>query len=207
MKLKDFYKNVVYMNDNKTGGWAPYYYGVFSDIIKQNNYKNIAEVGIGYGTHAKYILNNNPNINKLYLIDPVSYYPNDGFTDDIMSKEPEQVGNNFNELYGLIRNELEPWNNKYIFFRNKSLEITNEQIPDESLDAVFIDGAHDYDNVFADLKFWIKKIRKGGQMLGDDYVMSDVKRAVDDFSILNNINYDLLSLETSKYPIFRFKKD
>jgi len=124
-----------------------------------------------------------------------------------MSKEPEQVGNNFNELYGLIRNELEPWDNKYVFFRNKSLEITSEQIPDESLDAVFIDGAHDYDNVFADLKFWIKKIRKGGQMLGDDYVMSDVKRAVDDFSILNNINYDLLSLETSKYPIFRFKKD
>jgi hypothetical protein len=207
MNLKDFYKNVVHMNDNKTGGWAPYYYGVFSNIIKENNYKNIAEVGIGYGTHAKYILNNNPNINKLYLIDPVCYYPNDGFTDDIMSKEPEQVGNNFNELYGLIRNELEPWGNKYVFFRNKSLEITSEQIPDESLDAVFIDGAHDYDNVFADLKFWIKKIRKGGQMLGDDYVMSDVKRAVDDFSILNNINYDLLSLENSKYTILILKKD
>jgi hypothetical protein len=207
MKLKDFYKNVVHMNENKTGGWAPYYYGVFSDIIEQNNYKNIAEVGIGYGTHAKYILNNNPHIEKLYLIDPVCYYTNDGFTSDIMSKEPEQVGNNFNELYNLITNELKPWDDKYVFFRNKSLEITPEQIPNESLDAVFIDGAHDYDNVFADLKFWIKKIRKGGQMLGDDYIMADVKRAVNDFCSLNNINYDLLSLETSKYPIFRITKD
>jgi len=124
-----------------------------------------------------------------------------------MSKEPEQDGNNFNELYDLIRNELNPWDDKYVFFRNKSLDITPDQIPDESLDAVFVDGAHDYDNVFADLNFWIKKIRKGGQMLGDDYIMDDVKRAVDDFSNLNKINYDLLSLETTKYPIFRFKKD
>jgi len=207
MKLKDFYKNVVHMNENNTGGWAPNYYGVFSDIIEQNNYKIIAEVGIGYRTHAKYILKNNPNIKKLYLIDPVCYYPNDAFTSDIISKEPEQDGNNFNELYDLIRNELNPWDDKYIFFRNKSLDITSDQIPDESLDAVFLDGAHDYYNVFADLKFWIKKIRKGGQILGDDYIMGDVKRAVDDFSNLNKINYDLLSLETTKYPIFRFKKD
>lgn len=206
MKLKDYYKNVVHMNENKTGGWAPNYYGVFSNIIEQNNYKIIAEVGIGYGTHAKYILNNNPNIEKLYLIDPVCYYPNDAFAADIMSKESEQDGNNFNELYDLIRNELKPWDNKYVFFRNKSLDITPDQIPDESLDAVFVDGAHDYDNVFADLNFWIKKIRKGGQMLGDDYIMDDVKRAVDDFSNLNNINYDLLTLETTKYPIFRIKK-
>jgi hypothetical protein len=206
MKLKDYYKNVVHMNENKTGGWAPNYYGVFSNIIEQNNYKIIAEVGIGYGTHAKYILNNNPNIEKLYLIDPVCYYPNDAFAADIMSKESEQDGNNFNELYDLIRNELKPWDNKYVFFRNKSLDITPDQIPDESLDAVFVDGAHDYDNVFADLNFWIKKIRKGGQMLGDDYIMDDVKRAVNDFSNLNNINYDLLTLETTKYPIFRIKK-
>lgn len=205
MKLKDFYRESVEKNDNKTGGWATLYYGVFSKIIKENNYKVIAEVGIGYGTHAKYMLKNN-NIDKLYLIDPVCYYPDDLFSDTISSMEPEEKDNNWNELYELINNELSPWEDKYTFFRNKSLETTDEQIPDESLDAVFVDGSHDYDNVLADLHFWFKKVKKGGQIVGDDYNMKDVEKAVVDFSRDKNIQFDLLTLPNNGYPIFRFHK-
>ena len=48
MLLSEFYKSTVHRNDTRTGGWESLYYGVFSDIV--------AEVGIGYGTHAKSIL-------------------------------------------------------------------------------------------------------------------------------------------------------
>jgi hypothetical protein len=53
MDLQTYYKNAVLKNETMTGGWGPNYYGVFSAIINENNYKTVAEIGIGYGTHEK----------------------------------------------------------------------------------------------------------------------------------------------------------
>jgi hypothetical protein len=202
MKLSDYYRQTVKMNESFTGGWATHYYGVFTKVIKENNYKIVAEVGIGYGTHAKYILQNN-DIDKLYLIDPMKYYPNDGFAVDIMNQESDD---HFNELHSLISNELSQWNNKVTWFRTESLNVTQEQIPDESLDCVFVDGDHSYNAVLEDLRFWFKKVRPGGQMLGDDYWMPDVRRAVEEFSSEIGICFDFLTKEGTDYKIFRFQK-
>ena len=205
MKLKDFYRQVVDMNDSLKGGWAKTYYGIFSDVIQENNYKNVAEVGIGYGTHAKYIMKTT-NVDKLYLIDPMKYYENDGFATDIITKEPNAGGKQFNELYELIQLELSPWKERIHFLRVPSLEVSQDMIPDGSLDAVFVDGDHSYSAVSADLKFWWKKIRVGGQMLGDDWWISDVQQAVSEFANTNSLEFDFLEKESEKYKIFRFKK-
>jgi hypothetical protein len=204
MKLKDFYRNTVDLNDSMKGGWARCYYGVFTNVIKENGYKVIAEVGIGYGTHAKYILKNN-EIQHLYLIDPTKYYPNDGFAEDIMKQEPEIPENNFNELYNLINEELLPWKDKYTWFRSESLSITNTQIPDSSIDCIFIDGDHSYNAVLNDLQFWWDKVRPGGQLLGDDYWMGDVAKAVNEFAKNNSLTFDFLTNGTD-YKIYRFNK-
>lgn len=60
-----FYEELI-----KTGTWAPFYYGIFSTVIKENDFKICAEVGIGYGLHAREVLDNT-NVEKLYLIDLV----------------------------------------------------------------------------------------------------------------------------------------
>jgi phospholipid N-methyltransferase len=114
MKLEDYYREVVDMNDSLKGGWGSIYYGIFSKVIEENNYKNIAEIGIGYGTHAKYILKNNTNINHLYLIDPMKYYPNDNFVSDILKNESND---HFNEMFQLINKELLQYKDKYTWFR------------------------------------------------------------------------------------------
>lgn len=44
-----------------------------------------------------------------------------------------------------------------------------KQIKDGSLDFVYIDGAHDYDNVKADIAAWTPKVRIGGIVAGDDF--------------------------------------
>jgi len=205
-ELNDFYKETVYLNDNFIKGWSTYYYGVFSKIINDNNFKIVAEVGIGYGCHAKQILKNT-NIDYIYLIDPIKEYPNDAFSNDIMSKEAIIPGNNFNELHDLIINELKPWQDKYTLFRKPSLTINQQEISDGSLDCVFIDGANDYNNVYMDLEFWWKKIKIGGHLLGDDYWMNDVKKAVNNFSIKNNIKFDLLNKDNnSEYKIYHIIK-
>jgi hypothetical protein len=52
---------------------------------------------------------------------------------------------------------------------------------DESLDFVYIDGAHDDINVELDIKLWSPKIKKGGYLSGHDYVI--VKRIIDKLEI------------------------
>ena len=49
---------------------------------------------------------------------------------------------------------------------------------DESLDVVFVDGAHDYDSVTADINAWFPKLKPGAFMAGDDFLMAPVCKAV-----------------------------
>ena len=207
--LDDFYKELIDIwkcggKDGKEGGWAGYYYGVFSSIIKENNFKNCAEIGIGYGFHAKEILDNT-NVLKLYLIDPMKYYPNDGFATDVMNY------GGFEKLVKNIKLHLNVHKNRYEWFRSPSLSITNEQIPDNSLDAVFIDGDHSYEAVIQDLPFWWKKLKIGGWLLGDDYdsCCPGTTRAVDEFVKNNNLKIEFLSrpdATIADYPIYKFIK-
>lgn len=209
MLLKDSYRKGVYESENFISGWSTNHYGIFSHIIEENQYKHVAEVGIGYGMHAKYVMKTT-NVEKMYLVDPMRYYENDGFSHDVMSHQAEIPGNNFNELYSLIQEELSPWKDKLVFLRVPSVEVTQDMIPDESLDCVFIDGDHSFSAVLADLQFWWKKIRKGGQMLGDDIFIDSVRDAVNMFPSISGVPYDLLEKENAipkGYKIYRFKKD
>lgn len=201
MKIADYY-NYVLINEENPGERATNYYGIIDDVINKNNMKRIAEIGIGYGSHAKHILKHT-NIRKLYLIDPMIWQDNDVFFNDILKCESES-GNSFDELCGLIKKELNPWESKYQWFRKKSSEITDREIPDESLDLVFIHGVHDYKRVLENLNFWIKKVKKGGQLLGDDIFIESVKDAVVDFSKQTSLKYDYLTLPNNNYKIYRF---
>ena len=131
------------------GGWAAYYYGVFENAIKENNFKVVAEVGIGYGFHAKSILDNT-NVEKLFLIDPMQFYPDDVFATDVLKY------GGFEILVKNIKMNLRNYESRYSWFRQPSITITNDQIADSSLDAIFIDGDHSYEAVSHDLPFWFK---------------------------------------------------
>lgn len=193
--MDKYYKSLqeIYTNN---GGWNAYYYGVFSKIINDNNYKTVAEVGIGYGFHAEEILKNT-KVDKLYLIDPMKKYQNDSFSNDVV----ENGG--FDALAIKIKELLYTYSNKYTWFRKPSIEILNEEIEDNLLDAVFLDGDHSYDAVSQDLPFWWKKIKNGGQLLGDDYFWDSVKIAVDEFVIKNNLKLKFLYKENGIHPDYK----
>lgn len=51
-----------------------------------------------------------------------------------------------------------------------------------SLDFIFIDGSHEYEDVKEDLFIWYSKVKKGGTIAGHDYTTyPGVKKAVDEF--------------------------
>lgn len=205
----NFYKNLIQESkfggdDGSESGQAAFYYGVFSDVINENNFKKCAEIGIGYGMHARQILENT-NLDMLYLIDPSKYYNNDLFPNDV-----NRLCGNFENLVKNIKLYLEPYNFKYTWYRQESLTITNDQIADGSLDAVFLDADHSYEAVSKDLPFWWNKLKVGGWLLGDDYnsCHPGTTRAVNEFANINNLKLEFLYKKNGKknYPIYKFVK-
>jgi hypothetical protein len=52
---------------------------------------------------------------------------------------------------------------------------------DASIDFVWVDAGHEYEDVIADLRAWWPKIKPGGVIGGDDLPMDGVKKAVEEF--------------------------
>lgn len=48
----------------------------------------------------------------------------------------------------------------------------------EPIDFLWIDGDHTFEGVQKDLSMWVPKVRSGGVVVGDNYEINDVRRAV-----------------------------
>lgn len=68
--------------------------------------------------------------------------------------------------YAEAQQRLSPYN--ITFKRALSMDAVRE-IPDGSLDFVYIDAGHDFDNCMLDIICWSQKVRIGGIVAGHDY--------------------------------------
>lgn len=125
---------------------------VLAEIFHEFGFTVGAEIGVYRGEYSEVLLNKNPHL-KLYLIDPWMGWAH--------ANEGVQRKN-----FRLARQRLVDRNVEYIV---KPSLIAADDIPDGSLDFVYIDAAHDFDNVMLDLIMWGKKVRKGGIISGHDY--------------------------------------
>jgi|TARA_R110000751_G_scaffold42764_1_gene99042 hypothetical protein len=87
-------------------------------------------------------------------------------------------------LYNQFIKNIEPVKDYIKPIRKESVEAAKD-FEDESLDFVFIDASHDYDNVLADLNAWFPKIKKEphsfGRFCGHDVWAKGVQYAVVEF--------------------------
>jgi hypothetical protein len=60
-----------------------------------------------------------------------------------------------------------------------------EDIPDNSLDFVYIDANHGFEYVVADLAAWTKKVKPGGIISGHDYV--NIRRSIPGFRVVEAV--------------------
>jgi predicted O-methyltransferase YrrM len=137
------------------------------------------EVGVWHGEGAKYMLENCPEITRLYLIDPYEKayefneckLPPQGFKENAFK----------DAITDAVKNTMK-WSEKAWFIFARSVEAV--KTIDEPLDFVYIDANHDYKYVLEDCNTWLPKIKKGGIISGHDYNRSpddDVKNAVNSF--------------------------
>ncbi len=62
--------------------------------------------------------------------------------------------------------------------------------PDKSLDYVYIDGLHDFDNVMMDIIHWTRKVKSGGIVSGHDFAVAHndgIIQAVEAYTRAHNI--------------------
>jgi len=73
-----------------------------------------------------------------------------------------------------------------------------EYFEDESLDFIFIDGLHTYEQVLKDCINYYPKIKKNGLFAGHDYsAIIGVKKAVDEFA--SSVNKQIVHSEADAW--------
>jgi predicted O-methyltransferase YrrM len=82
-----------------------------------------------------------------------------------------------NNLAWKVRDNLGLVSDKYTLIEDTSVN-ASKLFKDKSVDFVFIDAGHDYDDIKSDITAWLPKVKKGGIIAGHDYYYPDVMRAV-----------------------------
>ena len=146
-----------------------------------------AEVGVWRGGFSSLLCQANP---KLHLFCVDAWTVSDDWLDTKSMIPREAADALMAQAYQQARDTLSPLN--CTIFRMRSADAA-AQIPDKSLDFVYIDANHGYDAVTEDLTLWSRKVRSGGIVSGHDYRVSDTKPfiqvvpAVNDFTQAHGI--------------------
>jgi hypothetical protein len=181
----------------------------YIQLIKKYNPTNIAEVGVWNAKLSLLALNECNNITQYHLIDPLQEDTNNFIYDSTNSDFPSIMNNNryicnmgeetknqqeLDQMYDSILSRISHFPSAN-FIREESIVAANKFL-DKSLDMVFIDAIHLYENVKEDIKTWLPKVKSGGIISGDDYTdhFPGVKQAVqeyfkNEFSVENGIWY------------------
>lgn len=156
------------------------FYRPMIDYMEQNCHHELvgAEIGVFNGDNARRMLQRLP-IRHLYLVDP--YIDYQGYQAKL---NLEKMFSLDASLYAAQR-KLAPHSDKISFILKKSEDAVYD-IPND-LDFVYIDGNHSYEYVLRDIELYYPKVRYGGIIGGHDIFCDDVRRAVEDFSRINNL--------------------
>lgn len=143
----------------------------FPLLCMWRNLRRICEVGVDRAEFARLFLSRNWMIDEYWGVDAYQPYGEmdfDRYPDFLMAIE-----------------RLAPFGSRAKLLRHGSIEASGK-FAAGSLDFVYIDGAHDYESVRADIEAWWPKLAPGGVLAGHDFddqpIHEGVKRAVVEFA-------------------------
>jgi len=145
----------------------------YTELIgKLTDGAKIVEVGVWKGQSVIYAGVEIHNSGKDIKVDCVDTFEG---SPELMS---EPLLKDKDGLYNLFIQNIEPLKHILTPVRASSIDASN-LYTNKSLDCVFIDASHDYDNVLADIQAWLPKVKKNGVLAGHDIGQSQIKKAVE----------------------------
>jgi hypothetical protein len=139
-----------------------------------------AEIGVAGGLYSEQLCQGNSRL-RLTCVDQWTHYA--GY--------PQRYINFIIADEQKARDRLAPYGCQII--KKASIEAARD-VPDRSLDFIYIDADHRFEYVVMDLFFWTPKVRSGGIIAGHDYEnvpghhRTHVIEAVQGFTIQHQIN-------------------
>lgn len=138
--------------------------------IKKYDYKVGAEIGVQRGNNLFKILQEMPEL-EMYAVDIWSdkQVRFDGTT-DLTDIKP-------NSAYQYVKSKKIENPERLHLIRDFSHQ-AYAKFNDKSLDFIFIDASHVYEDVKKDIELWYPKVKEGGMISGHDINMKGVSKAV-----------------------------
>lgn len=156
---------------------------------------HFVEVGAWKGKSASFMAVEIINSGKTIQFDVVDTW--DGRGED--GEYDEDVTVKHGKVYDAFMYYTEPVKDYIKPVRMTSVDAA-KLYADNSLDFVFLDAGHEYEDVKADIAAWWPKLKPGGTMGGDDYTRDGVKFAVNEAFPYHNliVNYGIPTWNVQK---------
>jgi len=180
----------------------------FLDLVYKKKPQNFLEIGLFHGVTARNVCDllkklhgENFQFTGIDLFIKESDVPKDEFIPKTKFSNPLKT---FYYKYLIrldpysiesVKKLLEKYDKNINIIKGDSNKILNE-ISLDKFDFVFLDGGHKYETVLKDLKYLTKVIVNNGIVLCDDYDLTyapGVKKAIDEYVLLNNFNLSILN--------------
>jgi len=173
----------IYQNESFGENWFSAH-KLYSDVANLFPSGSVfVEVGSWKGKSAAYMAVELANVNKDIKFFCVDTWQGSAEHADSHRQELPQ-------LYDIFLNNMKPLEKYYTPMKISSLEAAGK-FADASLDFVFIDASHEYQDVLNDIAAWWPKVKPGGILAGDDFssswpgVVQAVKESFESFEILD----------------------
>ena len=171
--MDHFYENIK--------GWFDFQ-DVYTTMVNTASHgMHFVEVGAYYGKSAAYMAVEIINSGKKIRFDVVdTWRGSPEHQKSAWDYQPDMVNDT---AFDTFRNNMSPAAGYYVPIKLSSVEASKLYL-DKSLDFVYIDAAHEYESVKADISAWLPKLKSGAILGGHDYLGTTedgVTRAVNEF--------------------------
>jgi hypothetical protein len=161
MKKFDLYPDPT--RNKKFFYWKPTY-DFFEKFLNNNTELRIGcEIGVAGGQNIKHILENCPHITKMFGVDS---YSDASWDMSYINLNREFKG--FDGLFEEVNSMLSQFGDRAKLIRKFSKEACKD-FEDESLDFVFIDASHEFEDCYNDIINWYPKVKENGLIMGHDW--------------------------------------
>jgi len=177
--MEHFYKNIH--------GWFDFE-DVYSEMVSTaQSGSHFVEIGSWKGKSTAYMAVEIVNSRKLIKFDCIdTWLGSFEHTQGQWAEDSDVVNGN---LFDTFLQNIQPVRGVINPIRMSSVAASALYI-DNSLDFVFLDGAHDPDSVNADIISWYPKVKNGGILGGHDFgwisVSNVVRSHFNDFKVIND---------------------